>query len=108
MSIPVFAGNETHGHSVIWHEIPQPGAAFLIVKDGALGLSSEGYVSNVIERITSGDTCISDEWDKLLIQTADMELPEPCFVETTTEEGVAVAIFRTEGHDGNVRYRMEF
>lgn len=105
--IEVVAGNQTYRHSVIWHEVPKPGAVFIIVKDGALGLSSEGYVAETLASVWAGDVRPEDAWDQLLIQTADMDFPVRCTVEAVAQDGQPVAKFRVGSDPGRVCYFME-
>lgn len=106
--IAVPGGNaETRRYPIICHKTPQGEATFLVLADGEIGLATQDYVLERISRVEDGELRRLDAWDRLMIFTADMEIPAQCFWKVEAGPDKRTVVFRSGLGMGPIRLRAD-
>lgn len=94
-------------HPVIRIDPEEVPVFFLVRSQEVWGVAHPDYVMGELWSVQHEGRDMADAWDRLMIQTPEMELPAVCFVDVKTEDGKDIATFRSGSRMGPVRYRAE-
>ena len=79
----------TVNHPVIWVDPENNPVAFIVIKDGAMGIATTDYISGELFDIATGDRTLSESWDVLMVKVPQSSHPEICRVRMIGNDGAA-------------------